>query len=149
MTSLRFRNVDADPGDPLDTWPHEAFETAMERGLVLDWQRIADHIDGAPFGAAAATLAEVLEYTDGVAAFLLRDRLDQARRRALRRELAERTAALGRQVVAAGITQRELARRIGASESRLSTWLSGRQVPSAATVVKIQLALAEFVADGV
>lgn len=116
----------------------------MERGLVPDWQRIADHVDAAPFGAAAATLSEVLEYADGVGAFLLRDRLNHARGRVVELELAERSATLARQVVAAGITQRELARRIGASESRLSTWLSGRQVPSAATVIKIQLALAEY-----
>ena len=38
MTSLRFRNVDASPSDDVTTWPYEAIVTAIERGLVPDWQ---------------------------------------------------------------------------------------------------------------
>lgn len=143
MTTLSFRNVDADPSDPLDSWPHEAFQAAIERGLVPDWQRIADHIDHYPYGAAAATLAEVLEYTEGVGAFLLRDRLAQARRVALYNALAKQSRELATLVAASQLTQRELARRIGTSESRLSTWLSGRQAPTAQAVAKIRRALSD------
>lgn len=141
MTTLRFRNVDADPCDPVETWPHEAFEAAIERGLVPDWQRIADHIDRAPFGGAAATLCEVLEYTDGVGAFLLRDRLERARRDAVAVELERCARELAGLAEASGLSRRELARRIGASESRLSTWLTGRQPPTAQTVARIRMAL--------
>lgn len=141
MTTLVFRNVDADPSDPLDTWPHEAFQAAIERGLVPDWRRIADHVDQHPYGAAAATLAEVLEYTEGVGAYLLRHRLEQARTTALNNALAKQSRELAELVAVSRLTQRELARRIGTSESRLSTWLSGRQAPAAQALAKVRLAL--------
>ena len=144
MSTLMFRNVDAKPSDPLGTWPHEVFQAAIEHGLVRDWRRIAHHIDAHPIGEAAATLAEVLEYDDdSVGAFLLRDRLEKARAAAVHDTVRRDAQELTRLVASAGISQRELARRIGASESRLSTWLSGKQAPSAQTLAKIKLALAD------
>ncbi len=141
MATLMFRNVDADPSDPIDTWPHEAFQAAIEHGLTPDWQGIANHLDQHPYGAAAATLAEVLEYTEGVGAFLLRHRLERARSTALSVMLKKQAQELAGLVAGSGLTQRELARRIGTSESRLSTWLSGRQAPTAQAVAKVRLAL--------
>ena len=32
MSALRFRNVDADPADDVETWPYEALVTAIDRG---------------------------------------------------------------------------------------------------------------------
>ena len=143
MTALMFRNVDADPTDPLDTWPHEAFQAAIEHGLLADWRLIAHHIDARPFGAAAATLAEVLEYVDdSVGEFLLRDRLEKARARAVQAAIDGEVRELGRLLSTSGLTQRELARRIGTSKSRLSTWLGGKQTPSMPVIAKIRLALA-------
>ena len=143
MTTLMFRNVDADPSDPLDTWPHEAFQAAIEHGLVPDWRRIAVHIDEHPFGLAAATLDEVLEYVaDSVGAYLLRDRLEAARARAVEDAVRHEARELARLVASSGLSRRELARRIGTSESRLSTWLSGKKAPSGSTAAKIRLALA-------
>ena len=143
MTTLMFRNVDADPSDPIDTWPHEAFQAAIEHGLVPDWQGIADHLDQHPYGAAAATLADVLEYTEGAGAFLLRHRLQQARSTALNTVLAKQAQELAGLVAGSSLTQRELARRIGTSESRLSTWLSGRQAPTAQALARVRLALSD------
>lgn len=30
--ALRFRNIDADPDDPVETWPLKGIVTALERG---------------------------------------------------------------------------------------------------------------------
>lgn len=140
-TTLRFRNIDCEPTDPVDTWPHEAFRAAIERGLLPDWRRIATEIEARPYGAAAATLAEVLEYTDGVGAHLLRVRLGEVRDRAIKQLEEQDLAPLVDAVSASGLSGRELARRIGTSESRLSTWLSGRNPMGASARRKIQLAL--------
>lgn len=143
MSTLVFRNVDAEPSDPIDTWPHEAFQAAIEHGLVPDWQRIVNHIDAHPFGAGAATLAEVLEYTEGVGAYLLRGRLSSARKRVVAAALETQHRELRELVAASTLTQKELARRIGTSETRLSTWLSGHKTPGPQVTARIRAAIAD------
>lgn len=34
--ALSFRNVDADPSDPVESWPYEGLVTAVERGGLAD-----------------------------------------------------------------------------------------------------------------
>ena len=43
--SVAFRNVDAHPDDPVDTWPYEAIVTVIERGTIGDWLRLTRAID--------------------------------------------------------------------------------------------------------
>ena len=62
MSRLRFRNVDADPSDPVETWPHEALVTAVERGSVTDWARLTAAVRREPWGEVARALEEYLSY---------------------------------------------------------------------------------------
>ena len=39
-TALRFRNIDASPDDPVETWPFEGILAAVERGTLPDWRRL-------------------------------------------------------------------------------------------------------------
>ncbi len=61
--ALSFRNLTTDPSDPVSTWPTEAVQTAMERGDLGDWQRLAAEIGREPWGRTAAQVAEVLSHS--------------------------------------------------------------------------------------
>ena len=39
--ALKFRNIDASPDDPVETWPFEGIIAAVERGALPDWRRLA------------------------------------------------------------------------------------------------------------
>lgn len=86
MMPLQFRNVDADPSEPVEAWPQEAVVAALERGYLPAWQRVAAAIEAEPDGRVASGVEEWLSYTEprGVAV-LMRLVLDHARR-------ADRTA---------------------------------------------------------
>ena len=64
MSGLRFRNVDADPADDVRTWPYEALTTAIDRGLVPDWQPLFAEIRRAPWGPVAQRVERYLAYRD-------------------------------------------------------------------------------------
>ncbi len=64
-TSLRFRNVDAEPSDPVETWPQEAMLAAVERGLLPDWCRIATALHKSPHGDVAVALKQAIETAEG------------------------------------------------------------------------------------
>ena len=59
---LRFRNIDASPDDPVETWPQEGIEAALERGSLSDWRRIHRAVEHAPWGPVARSLEQVLTY---------------------------------------------------------------------------------------
>jgi hypothetical protein len=46
--ALRFRNIDASPDDPVETWPFEGILAAVERGILPDWCRLASAIRADP-----------------------------------------------------------------------------------------------------
>lgn len=48
MTGLVFRNVDTSPDEPVSEWPVEAIQTALERGSLPHWRRLATAIKHAP-----------------------------------------------------------------------------------------------------
>jgi hypothetical protein len=50
MPTLVFRNVDASPDDPVSQWPQEAIQTALERGELSHWRRLAAEIQADPCG---------------------------------------------------------------------------------------------------
>ena len=70
MSALAFRNVDASPEDPVSEWPQEAIQTALERGGLAHWRRLAAAIRAEPWGPVARRVEEVLAYSRpyGVAA---------------------------------------------------------------------------------
>jgi hypothetical protein len=140
MTSrLQFRNIDADPADPVETWPHEAIRAAIERGSISDWRRLAEAVQAAPWGPVARAIEQVLADTDvyGVGP-LLRDVIGRARVAAQRAARAEVAARLGAAIARSGLTRAQFAARLGTSPSRLSTYLAGRVDPSASLLIRAE-----------
>ncbi|MEJ5913647.1 hypothetical protein [Pseudokineococcus sp. 1T1Z-3] len=71
---LRFRNVDADPADPVETWPYEAVVTAVERGGVHDWARLTGAVRRDPWGELSRSLEDYLGYAEPTGATALLER---------------------------------------------------------------------------
>ena len=63
LTDLTFRNVDASPEDPVEEWPLEAFQAALERGSLKHWRRLAAAIEVQPWGPLARDVEEVLTHS--------------------------------------------------------------------------------------
>jgi len=134
---LTFRNLTVSPDDPVDRWGFEGLLAAIERGDIRDWHRIAGELKRNPRGKVAAELVEVSETAENTAIPLLL-------RRVLRRSLEESDAQDRQEVVdellrhlkESGLSRAEFAARLGTSQSRLSTYLSGKVVPSAAVHVR-------------
>lgn len=130
--TVAFRNVDVDPDAPVDTWPYEAVVTVIERGTIGDWLLLTRAIDADPWGVVAREVEDYLSYESpyGVGPLLARA-VARARRQAEEAERAAVADEVRRLVAASGLTTAEFAARIGTSRSRLSTYRSGRVVPSA------------------
>jgi hypothetical protein len=137
--ALAFRNLNISPDAPVAHWPTEAVQTALERGDLDDWRRIAAELRRDPWGRTARQVEEVLSHSRpyGVAD-LMEAVLERARRRAETEEREAVAAEARRAVARSGLTNAEFARRIGTSASRLSTYLSGKVTPSAALMVRMQ-----------
>ncbi len=133
--TLRFRNLDVSPDDPVADWGVEGLLTAIDRGAIADWRRIVRALDHDETGR----LAEQLEQALGLAE-------DRGAAAALRRALAaHRSGAPGeiarrvrRALRRSGLTAAELAELVGTSASRLSTYRTGRVTPSAALLHRIE-----------
>ena len=138
---LEFRNVDADPSDEVRTWPYEALVTAIDRGLVPDWQPMFVEIRRSPWGPVARRIERYLEYRDpdGVGV-LFRLAIERARENADQAARSEVARRIRNAVARSGLTKAEFATRVGTSASRLSTYLSGKVSPSAAMLVRIEAA---------
>jgi DNA-binding transcriptional regulator YiaG len=137
--SVRFRNVDADWADPIETWPYEALVTTIERGLVPDWQPIFQDIENNPWGRTARRLEAYLGYSDHVAEVrLFGAALERARARQLEAEKEEVAKRVRSAIEHSGLSQAEFSKRIGTSPSRLSTYASGQVVPQATMLVRIE-----------
>jgi hypothetical protein len=139
MTRLRFRNLDADPTDPVPAWPTEGVIAALERGSLADWRRLAAAVRADPWGPTARRLEDALRavqpYGVGI---LMHDALERARRAAEveeRAEVARRVRAL---LETSGLDRAAFAERIGTSTSRLSTYLSGGVVPGSNLLVRME-----------
>jgi hypothetical protein len=139
MSPLAFRNVDASPDDPVSEWPLEAIQTALERGGLEHWRRMASAIQAEPWGPVARRVEEVLTYSRpyGVAKALERA-ISRARIAAEASERSVVAAEVDRLVRVSGLSRAEFASRIGTSASRLSTYVNGRVTPSAALVVRMR-----------
>lgn len=130
--TVAFRNVDVDPDSPVDTWPYEAIVTVIERGMIGDWLLLTRAIDADPWGVVARQVEDYLSYESPYSVGPLLDRaIARARRQAEEAERAAVADEVRRLVTDSGLTTAEFASRIGTSRSRLSTYRSGRVVPSA------------------
>lgn len=67
MSGLRFRNVDAETTDAVETRPHESLLTVLDRGLLPDWQPLFAEIRRAPWGSVARRIERCLDHRDPMA----------------------------------------------------------------------------------
>ena len=139
MSSLRFRNLDIDTSAPVEQWGVEGLLAAIDRGSLPDWRRIVSAITADPWGPLASDLDTAIELAEdrGVAVTIGRA-IARARQRAENRARAEVRRRLAALVAGSGFTAAEFAARLGTSPSRLSTYLSGKVIPSAALLVRAE-----------
>jgi DNA-binding transcriptional regulator YiaG len=138
-TALRFRNITASPDDPVESWPFEGILAAIERGTLPDWRRLAHAIAADPWGPVAQQVLEAIQMSSPYGtAELLAGVVARARERAAESERAEVASQVRDMVERSGMSQRDFAERIGTSRSRLSTYMSGKVVPSAALMVRMR-----------
>jgi hypothetical protein len=138
---VRFRNVDASPSDDVRTWPYEGLVTVIDRGLVGDWRPIFVELRRCPWGEVARRVERYLSYRepDGVST-LFSLAIERARADAKDADRAEVAARVRDAVATSGLTSAEMARLVGTSASRLSTYMSGKVSPSAAMLIRIERA---------
>lgn len=137
--ALQFRNVDASPSDPVVTWPYEALTTAIDRGLVPDWQPIFAEIKERPWGPVARNVEHYLTHApdDGIAV-LFRLAIDRARERLESAEKDQVAARVRAAIAISGVSAAQFAALCGTSASRMSTYASGNVTPSAAMLLRIE-----------
>lgn len=137
--NLTFRNIDVDPHSEVSSWPTEAIQTVIERGGLSDWRRLAAEVRRQPWGRTARQIEEVLTHARPYGtAPLLAHAIDRARTEA---EAAERSAVAAEVrglIETSGLTQARFAANIGTSASRLSTYATGRVVPSATLLLRMR-----------
>ena len=137
--TLAFRNVDASPSDPVATWPYEGLVTCLERGLVPDWKPVVAELRRSPWGRTARRLEAYLGYAEHSATTqLFALLLERARAAADADERAEVAARVRTAIDASGLTAAAFAEAVGTSASRLSTYATGRVVPSAALLLRME-----------
>lgn len=136
--ALTFRNLDVDPSAPVEQWGFEGLLTAIDRGEVGDWGRIAAAVAHDPWGPVARLLTdEVLAAaSDSGVVGALRAMIALQRARAEERERAAVRDELVALVETSGLTQGAFAQRLGTSRSRLNTYVTGKVVPSATVLVR-------------
>jgi DNA-binding transcriptional regulator YiaG len=139
MSPLSFRNIDVAASDPVSEWPQEAIQTALERGGLSDWRRLAAGIQAEPWGPVARRIEEVLSYSRpyGVDAAFERA-ISRSREAAEAAEREDVAAEIGQLVRESGLSRTEFASRVGTSASRLSTYVSGKVTPSAALLLRMR-----------
>lgn len=142
MSPLAFRNVDVSPEDAVAEWPLEAVQTALERGGLKHWRRLADAIRAEPWGPVARRTEEVLSYSRPYGIHSAFERtIARARDAAEESERNAVAAEIDRLVRASGLSRAEFASRVGTSASRLSTYVNGKVTPSAALMVRMRTAV--------
>jgi predicted XRE-type DNA-binding protein len=138
-TALKFRNLVVSPDDPVETWPFEGILAAVERGTLPDWRRLADVIRADPWGPVARQVLEAVQLSRPYGtAELLGGVVGRARELALDSERVEVASEVKRLLSDSGLSQQGFADRIGTSRPRLSTYLSGKVLPSAALMVRMR-----------
>lgn len=139
MSTLRFRNITSTPDDPVEQWGVEGILAAIDRGSLPHLRRIAGAVRADPWGPIAADLDQALRLADDVGvASTLRRALAHARHDVNARAREEVRGRLARLVQDSGLSAGQFARRLGTSASRMSTYLTGAVVPSAALLVRAE-----------
>ncbi|MDR0592958.1 MAG: helix-turn-helix domain-containing protein [Bifidobacteriaceae bacterium] len=131
---LKFRNITATPAGPVSSWGVEGMAAALERGGLVHLQRVVRQAVADPYGDVALDLDDAAAAVASPLAGLAAEILERARG-GPRAEVAHRVRLA---VAQSGLTARQFAARLGTSQSRLSTYASGKVVPSAALLVAIE-----------
>jgi DNA-binding transcriptional regulator YiaG len=138
-SALKFRNIAASPSDPVETWPFEGILAAVERGTLPDWRRLAAAIRADPWGPVAQQVDEAIRLAHPYGtAELLAGVIARARRQAADSEREMVAAEIRNLVSGSGLSAQDFAERIGTSRSRLSTYMSGKVVPSATLMIRMR-----------
>jgi DNA-binding transcriptional regulator YiaG len=136
---LKFRNITVSPDDPVETWPFEGILAAVERGTLPYWRRLAQAIEADPWGPVAQQVLEAVQISRPYGtAELLEGVVALARKLAADAERAEVTSEVRGLVARSGLSRQEFADRMGTSRPRLSTYMTGKVVPSAALMVRMR-----------
>lgn len=138
-TALKFRNVSASPQDPVESWPFEGILAAVDRGTLPDWRRLAAAIRADPWGPVSQQVLEAVRLSRPYGTSVLLDGVvSRARLEAAASERAAVAAEIRELVGGSGLSRQDFADRIGTSRSRLSTYISGKVVPSASLMVRMR-----------
>jgi DNA-binding transcriptional regulator YiaG len=138
-TALKFRNITVSPDDPVDCWPFEGILAAVERGTLPDWRRLAAVIRADPWGPVAQQVLEAVHLSRPYGtAELLEGVVGRARKLAADSEREDVAAEVRELVGRSRLSKQDFAERMGTSRSRLSTYMSGKVVPSAALMVRMR-----------
>jgi helix-turn-helix protein len=138
-TALKFRNIDASPDDPVETWPFEGILAAVERGTLPDWRRLATAIRADPWGPIARQVLDAVRLSHPYGTTELLERVViQAREQAIESERQDVASEVRGLVGRSGLSTHDFSARIGTSRSRLSTYMSGKVVPSATMMVRMR-----------
>ncbi len=139
MSTLAFRNVNASPRDPISSWPVEAIQTALERGGLSDWRRLAAEIRDQPWGTVARQVEAILSYSRPYGVDKAMERVISNARNAAEATEREMVATEVNELIrASGLSRAEFASGMGTSPSRLSTYATGKVVPSAALILRMR-----------
>ncbi|MDJ0355056.1 helix-turn-helix transcriptional regulator [Paenarthrobacter sp. PH39-S1] len=139
MTELKFRNLNVTPDSPVEDWGFEGLLTAAELGDITHWRRIMAAVRRNPYCEVAREMVQVIEaIEDPGTAGMLRAGMKLVRERAAAEEVSEVAGRLSDFLAKAGMSRFEFARNLGTSQSRLSTYLSGKTVPSAAIYIRAE-----------
>ena len=140
-TALKFRNISASPADPVETWPFEGILAAVEQGTLPDWRRLAAVIRADPWGPVAQQVLEAINLSHPYGTVeLLGGVISHARKLAADSERQDVAAEVRELVGRSRLSTQDFAERMGTSRSRLSTYMSGKVVPSAALMVRMRRA---------
>lgn len=135
---VSFRNITATPDDPVNQWGFEGLLTAIERGGMKLWDRIAAELRRQPYGAVARLLEEevIPAMSHQGERELFRQVLVRTRQRWEQEARVEVSERLREHLTRSGLTQREFAAQLGTSASRFSTYLNGKVTPGADLLVR-------------
>jgi hypothetical protein len=138
-TALKFRNITASPDDPVESWPFEGILAAIERGTLPDWRRLAQAIAADPWGPVAQQVLEAIQMSRPYGTTeLLAGVVARARKLAADAERDQVSAEVRELVARSGLSRHDFADRMGTSRPRLSTYMTGKVVPSAALMVRMR-----------
>lgn len=136
---LKFRNLHVTPEAPVSEWGFEGLLAAIERGDRRHWQRIARELRQAPRGKVAVELQEALEVAENPAMATLFGRIQQIiEAEHAHEEKTEVCRRLAESLQRSGLSRAGFAAQLGTSQSRLSTYLTGRVTPSATLMVRAE-----------